>query len=162
MSENIAIFNHISLKWWSFHLSLNKKMSFDDFFMTTWKRENESVRKKEPQISGRIGELSKIGYHCDFKINVSKNVNNNTPSQNVIIFLCMGMLILVKKIFLILYPPLKYSTTRILNKLIHYFNHIIDHYSLAVGVFTVKTFCQFVRIFWIFGTTYPPLFKYIK
>ena len=27
-----------------------KKVSFDDFFMTTWERENESERKKEPQI----------------------------------------------------------------------------------------------------------------
>ena len=44
---------HISLKWWSFHpipLFEWKKVSFDDFFMTTWARENESERKKEPQI----------------------------------------------------------------------------------------------------------------
>ena len=26
------------------------KVSFDDFFMTAWERENESERKKEPQI----------------------------------------------------------------------------------------------------------------
>ena len=33
------------------YLFLNKKkVSFDDFFMTTWERENESKRKKEPQI----------------------------------------------------------------------------------------------------------------
>ena len=25
-------------------------MSFDDFYMTTWEQENESKRKKEPQI----------------------------------------------------------------------------------------------------------------
>ena len=25
-------------------------MSFDDFYVTTWKREKESKRKKEPQI----------------------------------------------------------------------------------------------------------------
>ena len=40
------------LKWWSchqIHLFERKKVSFDDFFMTTWERENE--RKKEPQIS---------------------------------------------------------------------------------------------------------------
>ena len=30
------------------------------------------MRKKEPQISGRIGELSKIGYRCDFKNLASK------------------------------------------------------------------------------------------
>ena len=27
-----------------------KKVSVDEFFMTTWERENESERKKEPQI----------------------------------------------------------------------------------------------------------------
>ena len=39
-----------TLKWWSFHpipLFEQKKLSFDDSFMTTWERENE--RKKEPQ-----------------------------------------------------------------------------------------------------------------
>ena len=27
-----------------------KKMSFDDFLMTTWEQEKENKRKKEPQI----------------------------------------------------------------------------------------------------------------
>ena len=27
-----------------------KKVSFDDFYMTTWEQENESERKKDPQI----------------------------------------------------------------------------------------------------------------
>ena len=29
---------------------MKKKMSFDEFLMTTWEQENESDRKKEPQI----------------------------------------------------------------------------------------------------------------
>ena len=33
-----------------------KKMSFDDIFMTTWEHENESERKKEPQIPRLYGQ----------------------------------------------------------------------------------------------------------
>ena len=33
------------------YINFNKeKLSFDDFLMTTWEGENESQRKKEPQI----------------------------------------------------------------------------------------------------------------
>ena len=42
-----------SLKLWCFHSNPffePKKLSFDDFLMTTWERENESERKKEPEI----------------------------------------------------------------------------------------------------------------
>ena len=42
-----------SLKSWSFHIIFffeQKKEISDDFFMTTWERENKSERKKEPQI----------------------------------------------------------------------------------------------------------------
>ena len=45
--------HHFSLKRWSFYpISLfeQKKMSFDNFFMTTWEQENEIERKKEPQM----------------------------------------------------------------------------------------------------------------
>ena len=44
---------HISFKWWSFHpipIFERKKCHLMTFFMTTWERENESERKKEPQI----------------------------------------------------------------------------------------------------------------
>ena len=34
---------------------MKKKLSFDDFLMTTWVRENESERKKEPEIPRLYG-----------------------------------------------------------------------------------------------------------
>ena len=38
-----------SFYWKLYHFE-QKKLSFDDFLMTTSERENESERKKEPQI----------------------------------------------------------------------------------------------------------------
>ena len=38
-----------SFKWILYHFEQNK-LSFDEFLMTTWEQENESERKKEPQI----------------------------------------------------------------------------------------------------------------
>ena len=46
-SENIIIW----VKTLPYFTHLNKKkVSFDEFFMMTWEGENESERKKEPQI----------------------------------------------------------------------------------------------------------------
>ena len=47
-----------SLKWWWLHSNSffeQNKLSFDDFLMMTWVRENESERKKEPEILRLIG-----------------------------------------------------------------------------------------------------------
>ena len=46
LSKNITIF-HSNDDFFTQYLFLNeKKVSFDDFFMTIWERENESERKK--------------------------------------------------------------------------------------------------------------------
>ena len=52
------------IKWWCFHLDpffYQKKMSFGDFLMTTWERENESEEKKEPEIP-RLSHAKKCTY----------------------------------------------------------------------------------------------------
>ena len=55
-----------SLKWWWFHLNFffeQKKLPFDDFLMTTWEQENESKRKKKPQIPRLIEVLFLCNSH---------------------------------------------------------------------------------------------------
>ena len=60
-----------SLKWWSIHpiaLLKRKKVSFDDFYMTTWERGNESERKMEPQIPHlRDNFLKPVGKKVGYK-----------------------------------------------------------------------------------------------
>ena len=59
-SENIAIL-HSNNNFFTQYLFL-KKVSFDDFFMTMWEQENESVRKKELQIP-RLTDLVNVVEH---------------------------------------------------------------------------------------------------
>ena len=82
LSENNAIF-HSNDNFSTQYLFKQKKVSFDDFFMTTWEQENKTKEKKEPQTLSNCHYSDEINHLLNAFRRKRKKLGEITESGNL-------------------------------------------------------------------------------